>query len=160
MSARETNTLTKNLAALQERLAGADLTDKPDGSQKPGDSLLAATNYFLEVFEPGGVEAFWLRPDRRMAQGQFGIAPESGGMLQSLLVNHHVVNVNFGDNNKSGLAAIGQSAGDYWNPYIKPGWPSWTILNLLWSDQIASTVDLTVTNAPGQWGSLFCVDPM
>jgi len=153
--AADTNALAESLAVLQERVAGAVLPEKPDAI------LLAATNRFLDNFEAGGVEAFWLRPDGRMSIGQFGVAPESGGMLQSLLVNNHLLNVNFADNNKSGLAAIGQSAGDYWNPYIKPGWYNWTIANLLWSDGITpSTADLTVTNAPGQWGSLFCLDPM
>lgn len=113
----DTNVLQESLAVLQERLAGADFAEKPDGSRKAGDNLLTTTNRFLDNFDVGGVEAFWLRPDSRVPIGQYGVAPKSGGMLQSLVVNNHVLNVNFADNNKSGLAAIGQTASDYWNPY-------------------------------------------
>ncbi|MCL4788646.1 MAG: hypothetical protein KJ070_17940, partial [Verrucomicrobia bacterium] len=155
-----TNALAESLAALQARLGEADAGAKSDGSQKAGDNPLTTTNRLLESFQPGGVEAFWLRPESLIAKGQYGVAPESGGMLQSLFVDHGVLNVNFADNNKLGPAAIGQSVNDYWNPYIKPGWYAWTLLNLLWSDQTVSSADLTVLNAPGQWGSLFCLDPM
>jgi hypothetical protein len=41
-----------------------------------------------------------------------------------------------------------------------PNYSHGELLNLLWSDQSASAADLIVSNAPGQWGNGFCLDPM
>lgn len=93
------------------------------------------------------------------AQHQFAME-SSGNNLMSLTINNHLLNVDFGNNTKSGFAAIGQAANDYWNPYVMPYQSLGTLQNLLWSDQVASPVDVTVANAPGQWGNSLCVDPM
>ena len=52
---------------------------------------------------------------------------------------------------KTGPAAVGQAASDYWNNF--GAGPDSTLTNLLWSDQTASGVNMRVQNAPGGWGN-------
>jgi hypothetical protein len=72
-----------------------------------------------------------------------------------------LLNVDFAavQGNKTGPAAVGLTAGDFWNADGQ-GWPSaLTLTGLKWSDQTASSASLTMVNAPGFWGSSL-PDPM
>jgi hypothetical protein len=97
---------------------------------------------------------------RMMAKAQIPIDAEPGVVLDYLIVNSASINVNFANNTKSGFAAIGQTANDHWNAYVQPYANPGALANLLRSDQSQSTVGLIVSNAPGQWGNSYCVDPM
>ncbi len=59
---------------------------------------------------------------------------------------------------KVGLAAVGQSTGDFWNFYTRDdgagGWRTLgTVPNLKTADGTTTVVGLTVLNAPGSWGN-------
>jgi hypothetical protein len=77
------------------------------------------------------------------------------------------ISVDFGagaGTTKTGLAATGQSAGDYWNFYTRDdgqgGWLTFgAIPNLKFVDGTTSGAGLTVANAPGAWGN-GASDPM
>lgn len=65
---------------------------------------------------------------------------------------------------KSGQAATGQTANDYWNLYSRDdgngGYRTYgTVSNLKWVDSSESPIDIAVQNAPGAWGS-GVADPM
>ena len=72
-----------------------------------------------------------------------------------------IINVQFGVDGgprRSGGAAVGFDAGDYWNFYSRdlPGGGYSTlgkIRNLRWSDSSDSSADLVIENAPGAWGN-------
>lgn len=147
----DTNAVRESVAALQARVARAVprvLADVQSTNQ------LAKTSEGQAVLDASQVHALML-----MEKAQATMQPP-GGALESLIVNNHLLNVDFGNNTKTGFAAIGQTANDYWNPYVMPYYWLGTLQNILWSDQSASPVDITVANAPGQWGNGLCVDPM
>jgi choice-of-anchor C domain-containing protein len=65
---------------------------------------------------------------------------------------------------KTGIAATGQTANDYWNLYSRDdgsgGYRTFgAVSNLKWADGTASAVGLTVANAPGAWHN-GTADPM
>src|SRR3954469_5433484 len=76
-----------------------------------------------------------------------------------------LINVDFGVGSKSaksGFAGTGQSTNDFWNlfryydPRYTPGMPMiyfGEMKTLKLADGGATTVDITVTNAPGVWGN-------
>lgn len=71
----------------------------------------------------------------------------------SLVISDPLINVNFcynGQSGKTGLAAVGISANDYWNPF--PNTADSTI-GLKWYEGSASGVSMRVQNAPGSWGN-------
>src|SRR5437879_3612732 len=78
-----------------------------------------------------------------------------------------LLNIDFGvgtNSAKVGLAATGQTANDFWNLYSRDdgngGYRTFgTVSNLKRVDGTASTVGLTVTNAPGAWHN-GAADPM
>ena len=74
-----------------------------------------------------------------------------GLVLDYLMVSTPLLNVNFGRSTppKTGFAAVGQSATDYWTPFYPP---TSAISQLPWSDGTPSGVGITVSNAPGDWG--------
>jgi len=146
--------------ALQERVAVLQMRRAPvlvDGTAR---SSAGSTNHLEPalagpaVMDVRQVRAALAPPPVQTTTGS------PGGALMSLTVGYPILNVDFADTTKTGFAAIGQDANDYWNPYVMPYVWLGTLQNLLWSDQSPSPVDLTVANAPGQWGSLLCVDPM
>lgn len=79
-----------------------------------------------------------------------------GLVLDYLLANSALLNVSFGvPTNKVGAAAVSRQTNDFWNIYTGPWVSLKTITNLLWSTQFPATssVSMTVSNAPGQWGN-------
>ncbi|MDB6108404.1 MAG: Immunoglobulin I-set domain protein, partial [Pedosphaera sp.] len=52
-----------------------------------------------------------------------------------------------------GAAATGQSASDYWNPYLAPFSNLAAVPNLKYADGSVSGAGLTVANGPGHWGN-------
>jgi uncharacterized repeat protein (TIGR02543 family) len=60
-----------------------------------------------------------------------------------------LLNVNFGGTNKTGQAAFGLGASDYWNSYNQPASPNGFLTNLLYASGSNSAVGMNVTNAPG-----------
>jgi hypothetical protein len=95
-------------------------------------------------------------PVRTMSLAKASVEANPGVVLDYLIVNNHLLNVDFsgtGSPNKTGFAAVGQSANDYWNHYRFPWVTFGSLTNLLWSDSAASSVRLTVNNAPGVWGN-------
>lgn len=147
----DTNALRESVAALQARVARA----VPRAlAEVQGTNQLAKTSADQGVIEASQVHALVLTEEAQTA------TEPPAGALESLIVNNHLLNVDFGDYTKTGPAAIGQTANDYWNPYVMPYYSLGTLQNILWSDQSASPVDITVANAPGQWGNGLCVDPM
>jgi len=74
-----------------------------------------------------------------------------------------ILNIDFtsSSGSKTGPAAVGLSPSDFWNRSITTGNAGTvTFNNLTWSDGTASSVDLTVQNAPGLWGNGVTDDPM
>ncbi len=147
----DTNALRENVAALQTRVVG---------TVPRALAEVQSTNQLVKTAEGHGVlDARQVRALMLAEKAQATLEPP-GGAWESLVVNNHLLNVNFADNTKAGFAAIGQTDNDYWNPYVMPYYSLGTLQNILWSDQSGSPVDITVANAPGQWGNGFCVDPM
>ncbi|MBU6410331.1 MAG: IPT/TIG domain-containing protein, partial [Verrucomicrobia bacterium] len=73
---------------------------------------------------------------------------------QTFLTNgFSLLDINFGaaDTNKVGVAAIGQTANDYWNGYQFKGQTYGAMYDLKWADRSDSGINLTVLNAPGVW---------
>ena len=102
-----------------------------------------------------------------MAIAKAGAKPRRGLLLDYIIAHNHLLNIHFGGTNsaggtadpKVGPAAVGQSANDYWNPWYYPSQSSVTVTNLVWADATASSVGVTVNNAPGDWGN-GAADPM
>lgn len=70
--------------------------------------------------------------------------------------NLHLLNVDISGSTPTtmtGPAAIGRTTNDFWNTYYATSQLLKTITNLLWTDVSDSSVSMTVTNAPGSWGS-------
>ncbi len=90
-----------------------------------------------------------------MVSNGHGSVTSSGATLTVLGSGSALVNVDFGDasGNKVGAGAVGLSPADYWNGYYFPGSSSGTINGLKWSDGSASSINMTVANAPGVWGN-------
>jgi hypothetical protein len=147
----DTNAVRENIAALQTRVARAL---PPTLAETRSTNQFSNTSEGQDVMEASQARAFVFTEQAQAAQ----VPP--GGAQKSLVVNSHLLNVDFGLSTKTGLGAIGQTANDYWNPYVKPNYSLVTLQNILWSDQSASPVDITVANAPGQWGNGMCLDPM
>lgn len=77
-------------------------------------------------------------------------------LLVSATTDTKLLNVNIvADPNdvKTGHAAYGLTTSDYWNTYLAPGSYSTTVNNMKWSDNEASSISMTITNGPGQWGT-------
>jgi hypothetical protein len=85
-------------------------------------------------------------------------------------ITNHLLNVQFGahaspglDAGKTGLAAVGQSAGDAWNFYSRDGVGGWqtvgAVSHLKLADGSATLSGLIVSNAPGAW-AINSSDPM
>ncbi len=89
------------------------------------------------------------------------LAATATGRAESLL------NLDFGTGSisqKAGPAAVGQSAGDFWNLYTRDDGAggfrsSGGLANLKWADGLASPIEVLVTNAAGA-GSSGASDPM
>ena len=73
-----------------------------------------------------------------------------------------LINVDFGTgtaSEKTGFAAVGQTASDFWNLYTREGatpsiWRTFGVVtNLVQADGTFSGVNLSVANAPGAWGN-------
>lgn len=85
--------------------------------------------------------------------------------VESCFASNALFNVNFGahqspglDANKTGTAAIGQSAGDFWNFYSRDlSYGNWQVngalTGLKLADGTATTAGLIVSNAPGCWAN-------
>ena len=100
-------------------------------------------------------------------QGQSGFALINGMQILGVptVPANPLLNVNFtADKNpashvKSGPAAVGFQADDYWNVYSRDAssmydWRSeGTVANLRWADGSASSANISVTNAAGFWTS-------
>ena len=82
-------------------------------------------------------------------------------MSSGITVANPVLNINIGGltNAEVGLAAIGQTAGDFWTGAYFPYSYSSTINNLLWSDGTVSGINVLISNAPGDWAN-GATDPM
>jgi len=78
-----------------------------------------------------------------------------GVVLDYELVYSSLLNIQFGNSigRKVGGAAVDRTTGDYWNWYVHPGDMTATMTNLLWSHEVGSPINMTVLNAPGQWGN-------
>jgi hypothetical protein len=70
-----------------------------------------------------------------------------------------LININFAayaSDVKTGFAATGQAANDYWNPYLAPFANAAALPGLKYSDNTLSAAGLTVINGPGHYNdSLF-----
>ncbi|MBU6399650.1 MAG: hypothetical protein KGS61_04980, partial [Verrucomicrobia bacterium] len=72
-----------------------------------------------------------------------------------------LLDVDFGigvASHKKGFAAAGQTSTDFWNLYSRDdgmgGYRTYGVLtNLLWADGSPTAISLTVSNAPGAWGT-------
>jgi hypothetical protein len=81
--------------------------------------------------------------------------------LQIVKRDPSVMNIDFGvgtSSSKSGLAATGNTSGDFWNLYSRDdGFGGYrtlgTVSNLKWWNGIVSSAAITVQNAPGAWGT-------
>lgn len=121
----DTNAMRESVAAGQARVARA----VPRAlAEAKGTNQFAKTSEGQAVIEASQVRAVTL-----MEKAQTAMEPP-GGALESLVVNNHLLNVDFGDYTKAGPAAIGQTANDYWNPYVMPYYSLGTLQNILWSD--------------------------
>ena len=92
----------------------------------------------------------------------------AGGIIFPTKVQSQtLINVAFGAGaatSKTGFAAIGQNANDFWNFYTRDdghgGWLTFGwVTNLKLADGTVSSAGLTVANAPGAWGD-GSTDPM
>ncbi|MGO8678508.1 MAG: carbohydrate-binding protein [Limisphaerales bacterium] len=82
-------------------------------------------------------------------------------MSGGITVANPVLNINIGGltNAEVGLAAIGQTASDFWTGAYFPYSYSNTIDNLLWSDKTVSGINVLISNAPGDRAN-GAIDPM
>jgi uncharacterized repeat protein (TIGR03803 family) len=89
-----------------------------------------------------------------------GLGPVYAGTV--FVLANHLIDIDFdagsGPSAKSGFAATGISANDFWNFYTRDdgngGWKtSGSIANLSYVDSSSSGVGLTINNAPGAWNN-------
>jgi RNA polymerase sigma factor (sigma-70 family) len=99
---------------------------------------------------------------RQMAPALMG--PEAvafssfGPRTKPFSINMDFQGTNFARSTKSGLAAIGVTANDFWNYYMRDdGLGRWRtfgfVTNLFLADGTPTTVGMTIANAPGAWSN-------
>jgi len=123
------------------------------------NSLAGHATYFKGLMDEFGIYRRALSPAEILAIYNAGSAgkcadPNASGPI--------LLNVDFGagltGTSKTGFAAIGQSANDFWNFYTREdgagGWRTFGALSDLKSANGATTaIGLAVINAPGAWGN-------
>src|SRR5689334_24415137 len=88
-------------------------------------------------------------------------------LLPASLQSQTLINVAMGqgtNTSKTGFAATGQTASDFWNFYTRDdghgGWLTFgSLANLKLANGTSTSAGLTVANAPGEWGNS-STDPM
>lgn len=137
-----------------------------------GNLLITLTDFYL-----ARPSVFNLDQGGNTSLGPDGVLDYVGGFTLVVTTNptsssQPLINVDFGSGGargyslKTGLAAIGQSASDFWNFYDRDAsstsgdWrTSGSITNLHLADGTTTTVGMTVSDAPGAWNDASS-DPM
>jgi RHS repeat-associated protein len=121
------------------------------------NSLSSQLQFFSETVAPDEFIAF----DPTIAPLMEGLKmPERNSMEAGVVLDYTVssqllYNIDFGRQNgdEIGFAATGHTTNDYWNGFAFPGSTSSTIYSILDSGQNGTSINVTVSNAPGLWGN-------
>ncbi|MGO8674664.1 MAG: hypothetical protein ACLQVX_02190 [Limisphaerales bacterium] len=139
-------------------LAGLANLATQGGALSP--AALAAIKAGLTADDVSAIAAMAAQVLAAQAQSAASVQPMTQ-MSSGITVANPVLNINIGGltNAEVGLAAIGQTAGDFWTGAYFPYSYSSTINNLLWSDGTVSGINVLISNAPGDWAN-GATDPM